>query len=182
VTEPSSAGPLQWPFVGLTVLLVLLILATPGLIGTGGPLAASGAAAACLDLDHYPGGNVTRFLVEACIGDVRYSELTLRLAAHPGWPVVASTHNLSWGYPLNVSESDWAAESTLANPVALNVSAVYVDSAGTTVTYVGAYAFNSTAGSISIQPLMSGLSSASTLALTVLPITLSLVLGPGGSS
>ena len=59
------------PFVGVSVLLVLLIFLTPNLLLGGRPAAGSLATEAELTIDHPAGGNVTHFYING-LSSVRY--------------------------------------------------------------------------------------------------------------
>jgi hypothetical protein len=156
VTDGAPIHPAQWAFAGLAVLLALLVLATPGLLGgVGGPTAGSPATEAALWIDATP-GNVTHFYVEG-IAHVRYAEIRVATGALAVWPVVGGLGTVRWSAWTNGSDVVVLATNTPANPVAVNVSAVYVDATGTTVYYLGAYALYTTDSSLRIQPLMNGL-------------------------
>jgi hypothetical protein len=155
ISPPATSGPLQWPFIGLAVLLVLLILATPELIAVG-PSAGSPQTVAVLILDQTPGANGTHFYVES-LSVLRYTTITLGVAEHVSWPVPDRGLNLTWDRWSNTTESLVALISSPANPVAVNVTAIYIDPAGATAIYRGVYAFNTTGGQTYIESLLPGL-------------------------
>ena len=168
------------PLVGVSVLLVLLIFLTPNLILGGSPAAGSLATQAELTIDHPSGGNVTHFYVNG-LSTVRYSVVQALMCTNLSWPAPSSLSNLTW---LNVSWGTGvlAAEfSTTADPVAVNVTATYVDAAGSSVEYYAIYEFYLGSGSMQGTPLAPGQSSFGTTALSALPITLLLTSTSPGS-
>jgi len=159
------------PFVGVAVLLVLLIFLTPNLLLGGQPAAGSLATQAELTIDHPTGGNVTHFYVNG-LSSVRYEMIQAQLCTNVTWPAPATVTNLTW------QNATWgigvlAAEfSTTADPMAVNVTAIYVDAAGASVEYYAIYEFTLQSGSLQGTPLAPGQSSFGTTPLSSLPVTL----------
>jgi hypothetical protein len=159
------------PFVGVSVLLVLLIFLTPNLLLGGGPAAGSLAAQAELTIDHPPSGNVTHFYVNG-LSTVRYEVVQAWMCTNLTWPAPSSLSNLTW---LNASwgTGELAAEfSTSANPVAVNVTATYVDATGSSVEYYAIYEFYLGSGSLQGASLAPGQTSFGSTPLSSLPVTL----------
>ena len=128
------------PLVGVALLLVVLIFLTPNLLSTGSPAAGTYPTQAELLVDRGTlEPNVTHLYVKS-VGNVRYANLTMALATNLTWPV--SLHEtIVWNATTVENDSLYISETTTANPVAVNVTATYVDPTGTTVVYGGAYAF-----------------------------------------
>ena len=70
--------------------------------------------------------------------------------------------------------------NTEANPVAVNVTAVYIDPTSTTVWYLGTYVLDISGGMLSIVPLLSGAASISPTPLDALPLELLLAASSTG--
>ena len=133
----SSRG-IQWPFVGVAVLLVVLIILTPNLFSsTSGGL----QTRAQLIVDRAsPSGN-TSFYVDSIGTSTRYQSIAVGLAPLPVWPYKASlsaVHNWTW---TNGTDLLVLVVSDPTNPVAVNVSVKYTDPSGGTTEYVGVYGF-----------------------------------------
>ena len=167
------------PFVAVVVLLVVLIFLTPNLMFGGTPAAGSLATQAQLRIDLPPGSETLHCYIEG-LSPVRYAVIAARVATNVSWqppPVVA---NLTWtnaSYETGVL----AAAFTVAGfPVAVNVTATYVDSGGTTVTYWGLYEFDVQGISLLTVPLAPNLPSVGATPLTSLPVTLLLPTSPPG--
>ena len=159
------------PFVGVSVLLVLLIFLTPNLLLGGRPAAGSLATEAELTIDRAPGANVTHFYVNG-LSTVRYTVIRALICTNLTWPAPTSLSNLTW---TNVS---WGTDvlaaqfASAADPLAVNVTATYVDAAGTAVEYYAIYEFDLAGGSLYGAPLVAGESSFGATPLASLPITL----------
>ena len=180
MTAGEPPPPAPWGLLGIAVLLLLLILATPGLLGgVGEPTAGSPGTVAVLWLDSVPGQG-THFYVEG-VAHARYAEIHLATSPLPSWPVPSASSNLTWGGWVNGTDIVILATSRMANPVAVNVTAVFVDASGTTVYYLGAYAFLTTSTTVRIQSLTGGLDpGAAEYSLTSLPVPLPLLASPTG--
>lgn len=152
--EPTTPppGPLQWPLVGLAVILALLIVATPTLLGVGNHTIYSPETQPVLTLARGPSGNGSSFLVEG-VSQTSYARIDIGLDGRIAWPIVSAA-NLTWTNWTNRSDTLTSSASTLANPVAINVTVEFVDSSGASVTYVAVYAFNLTGSAVFILPLL----------------------------
>jgi hypothetical protein len=169
------AGAVQWPFVGLSVLLVLLILTTPGLLRFGAPGGASAATSAVLIVDRPPGANATHFYLEG-LASTRYSHLALAAVALARWPVPPTGANVTFRNWTNATDSLNVDLISSADPLAVNVSAQLVDANGVVTTYYGVYAFNITGASVLLESLSPGLDPGTTsLLVTNLPEPLPLL-------
>lgn len=155
------------PLVAIVALLVLLILLTPNLLPTSTPAAGSLATQAELIVDRVSASNLTHFYVQG-IGDVRYMSITEQVAANVSWPPPASFANLTWGNETNWSGVLEASFASTADPVAVNVTATYVDPTGAAVEYYGIFAFQVSGGYLSIVPIAPGLSGYANLSPTPL--------------
>lgn len=178
--DARSRSRPPWLLIGLAAILIVLILATPGLLSLNNPTAGSPATEAVLVLDRPPVGNTTHLYVEG-VSDVRYASISLGLATNLSWPAPSQGAGLRWVRWANASETLEDSLVCASNPIAVNVTAYYVDSSGGEVEYVGLYAFNTTGSTMVIEPLLPGLSSgASTLPLAALPQSMPLLLVPVG--
>jgi hypothetical protein len=169
----------QWPFIGVVALLVLLLLLTPALLA---PASGPGTQAVLI-VDRPSGNNTTRFYVES-IQILRYASISIGFAHGLGWPPPATAAGLAFGQWTNVTDAVTASASDANLPDAVNVTVVYVDSAGATVTYVGVYAFGMVNGALDIvalTPELAGDAPAS-LAPGSAPQQLPLYLVPAGGS
>ncbi len=185
-----SASPGRWgrvfplPLVAIVALLVVLILLTPNLLPTSTPSAGSLATQAELIVDRVSTSNITHFYVQG-IGDVRYQMITAQLATNVSWPPPASYGNLTWGNVSNWTGVLEASFASTADPVAVNVTATYVDPTGASVEYYGLFAFQVTGGYLSLVPIGPGLGGYSNIAPTPiasLPIDLLLTATSAGSA
>jgi hypothetical protein len=149
----SPSRVVQWPLIGVAALLAVLIFVTPGLLTSAGtPTAGSLPSTAVLVVDRLPATNQTRFYVEG-LSPVRYAHIAIRLDFRPSWPAPASVRDLTWQTWTNASNTLFDNATTGANPVAVNVTAIYVDTAGTRVSYSGVYVFNATLTSLGVATL-----------------------------
>jgi hypothetical protein len=179
--SPASSGaPLQWPLLGVVVLLVLLILLTPGLLGLGQPSAGSPATQAVLIVDRAPGTNETHFYLQG-VATLRYARLDLGLAIPPSWPVVSAA-GLHWDDWVNQTDSLSVSVASAQAPVAVNVTAEFVDANGAVGYFLGAYAFEVLGPTIYLASLTPGLDpGTSSLPLTDLPQSLPLLASATGA-
>ncbi|HEV2166495.1 MAG TPA: hypothetical protein VGS23_05925, partial [Thermoplasmata archaeon] len=167
------------PFVAVVVLLLVLILLTPNLLTLGRPAAGSLETEAELLVDRPAGGNLTHLYVEG-IGTVRYASITIALArppsgVPPSTPAFNFTDRTVW------NDSIFAAETTAWDPVAVNVSATYVDTNGAIAYFVGVFEFNLTAASIATESYFPGPPSVTSTPVSALPLTFLLDSVPPGS-
>lgn len=168
------------PLVGAAVLLAVLILLTPNLISAGGgPAAGSLATQAELVVDHDPSGAVTQFYVHG-LGDVRYARITVALDPNVSWPAPSSIPTNDWTNATTLNGTLALVVDTAANPVAVNVTAVYVDPTLATVWYLGTYVLDVSGGMLSIVPLLPGAASISPTPLDALPLELLLTASSTG--
>jgi hypothetical protein len=187
---PSTSGPgggstgrVQWPFVGVAVLLVVLIILTPNLFSSS-----SGGlqARAQLIVDRASVNGNTSFYVDSIGTSTRYSSVEIGLAPLPTWPYHGSLTTVSgWSWN-NGSATLVLIASTATNPVAVNVTVKYVDPSGIATEYVGVYGFylNVTTASLDAITLLPGTSAPAAITpLTDLPIFLLLAIQtPSGPS
>jgi hypothetical protein len=169
------------PFVAIVALLVVLIVLTPNLLSSAAPSAGSLATEAELVVDRVVGANATHFYVHG-IADVRYSSIVVSLAANFSWSAPPSLPNLSFRTAVNETDVLVTLVTSSANPVAVNVTAVYVDAAGSMVSFVGVFAFDVAAGVLyetQYVPLGSGSSSTP---VSDLPLSFLLETVPAGGS
>jgi hypothetical protein len=159
-----------WPFIGAVVLLVILIFLTPNLLLNGTPAAGTLATQAELIVDRVAGNNTTHFYVNG-LGTLRYAEMRALVATNLSWPV-ATPANLSWHAVTAVNNTLSLLFVSTANPVAVNVTALYVDAAGTAIEYYGAFAFDVAGLTISILPLAPGLGTVPPTPVGALPLSL----------
>lgn len=168
------------PFVGVVVLLAVLIFLTPNLLLGGEPTAGTLATQAQLTVDLLPGAGTVHFYVQG-FSSVRYAVLAALVATNLSWPPHAAS-NLSWTNASYGTEVLAAAFSASGLPLAVNVSATYVDPAGTAVTYWGLYAFNVVGTELYTTPLDPRLPSVGATPLAALPLTLLLETEPAGGA
>jgi hypothetical protein len=154
--RPPS-GPLQWPFVGLAVVLVLFIAATPWLLGLGTNAASSPGTQAIVTVDRTgglgsPGPNATHIYIWGVSTNTQYAWINASVSTRPVYLPLAPGVPIPW-QSTNVSDTLVLGLKSTVNPLLLNVSAEYVDSAGTTVLYYGVYWLNVTTNAITVQSL-----------------------------
>jgi hypothetical protein len=168
------------PLVGAAVLLAVLILLTPNLISAGGgPTAGSLETQAELVIDHDPTGSVTQLYVHG-LGDVRYARITVQLDPNVSWPAPTFIPESNWTRTTTLNGTLAIVVDTAANPVAINVTAVYVDPTSTTVWYMGTYVLDVSGGMLSIVPLLPGAAPISPTPLSALPLELLLAASSTG--
>lgn len=126
-----------WPFVGVSLLLAALIVATPLL--TGQSSGGSFLSQPYLVIDGLPGNDSTHYYVHGESTITRYSEINLGFAYGFNWTGAFPSGPLNW--------TDWQNESSVlsvdraatGDPVAVNVSALYT-AGGVNALYVGVIA------------------------------------------
>ncbi|HTS33023.1 MAG TPA: hypothetical protein VMI55_03685 [Thermoplasmata archaeon] len=167
------------PLAAIVILLVALILLTPILLSSGQP-APGILTQAELIVDRVPGSDVTHFYVRGVGTTTRYSEMSIEWAANFTWSTAFPTGTLNWSVGANLSDVLAAVFATSANPVALNVSALYQVSGSSTL-YIGVLAFEVSGGGTSGTDLLSsvtdtpGLAGPAPVSLSNLPLTIPLV-------
>ena len=127
------------PLVGVALLLVVLIIATPVLTGqsSGGGLLAQPE----LIVDALPGNSSTHYYVRGLSTTTRYAELNLGFASGFNWTGGFPSGPLNWTGWTNESSVLSIDAGTAFDPVAVNVTALYsVD--GVNALYVGLFAFD----------------------------------------
>jgi len=172
------------PFVGVALLLVVLIVATPILTGqsNGGGIFTE----AELIVDALPGNVSMHFYVRGLSTTTRYSELNLGFASGFNWTGSFPSGALNWTDWLNASSVLSIDRGVGANPVAVNVTALY-SAGGVNALYVGVLAFymgmapGSTTETLTIASATSGISGfSSPVSDLPVPILLEYV-GTGGT-
>jgi hypothetical protein len=130
-----------WPFVGVALLLVVLILVTPVLISDGQP-APGVLTQAELIVDRVNGGNTTHFYIRGLGSTVRYAGIRVDVATNFSWSGSGTVNWTALRYSTaeNVTEVLSLGFALPDNPVALNISAYYVSPGGNAL-YVGEVAF-----------------------------------------
>lgn len=159
-----------WPFVAISVLLVVVVLLTPSLLSTGGGAGAGSIEAqAELVVDQVPGAAPLHFYVQG-FGMVRYASIAIAWTTALGWPPPASAAGLSWMNRSVANGTLVLAVTVPGTPVAVNVTAVYVDSTGLRVWYSGIYAFHLAGDTLFTVDLAPGATAVSPTAVSNLPI------------
>jgi hypothetical protein len=169
------------PFVAIVVLLLVLIGLTPNLLSTGAPSAGSLPTEAELVIDRAPSDNFTHLYVHG-IGEVRYTSIAISLDTDLTWPPTGPMSNLSFAAPTTWKNSLVATLSTAHDPFAVNITAVFVDSAGTTVDFVGVIAFDVSSGTVSQISYVPSSNSITTTPVDQLPLSILLeTVAPGST-
>lgn len=167
------------PFVAVVVLLVVLIFLTPNLLVGGSPAAGSLATQAQLRIDLPPGSTTLHCYVEG-LSPVRYAVISARVATNVSWQPLPVVANLTWSNASYDTEVLAAAFTAAGFPVAVNVSATYIDSTGTAVTYWGLYEFDLQGTTLFTVPLDPSLPSVGATPVASLPFALLLATVPPG--
>jgi hypothetical protein len=177
-SRPKAAGTtsrqLQWPFVGVVVLLILLIILTPDLFSS----AASGLQTrAQLIVERVaPGGN-TSFYVESIGTSTVYQAIDVALAPLPSWPYAGSGTGLrNWTWT-NATNTLVLVATNAMNPVVVNVTVKYTGTSGVSTEYVGVYGFYLNATTLTLDAvnlLPGGTAPPASTPLADLPIYLTL--------
>ena len=95
---------------------------------------------------------MTHFYVEG-IQILRYTSVSIGFAHNFSWPPPGPVRAMSFGGWINVTDAVTVSASDAVLPDAVNVTVVYVDSAGVSVTYAGVYAFGMSGSSLAILAL-----------------------------
>ena len=130
-----------WPLVGVALLLVLMIILTPILVSNGKP-APGFLTQAEVVVDRTTTNATFHFYVWALGETIRYDVINIGLAMSFNWTGTSSISwgRLNWTHWENGSDVLSVIVTTLANPIALNISAHYTSPSGSTW-YVGVLAF-----------------------------------------
>lgn len=176
------AGLFPWPFVGGTLLLIVLILLTPNLLTAGAPSAGSLETQAELIIDVTPGTPSGHVYLEGVGSTVRYASMTLNLFPNISWPPPHALASMRWPDPVVHTNTLDALATTNATSFAVNASAVYIDSAGVRVDYSGSYAFNGSTGMLQTVALRPGEGTFSPTPLSALPMVILLNVVPSTGS
>ena len=139
----------QWPFIGIVVLLIALIILTPNLFSSG---TASLETRAQLIVERAtPAGN-TSFYVESIGASTLYESIVVGFAPLPAWPYSGTGKDVgNWTW-VNASETLALISTSALNPVVVNVTVVYaVPSTGVLTEYVGMYGFYLNATSLNLE-------------------------------
>jgi hypothetical protein len=169
------------PFVAIVVLLVVLIVLTPNLLSSANPSAGSLPTEAELIVDHASGDNVTHLYVRG-IGLVRYTSIAVAVEGDFNWSSPPSPSILTFGTPTTWTDVLAATMTTAADPFAVNVTAVYVDASGTTVDFVGMFAFDLAGGVLSEIVYVPATGGVTTTPQSQLPLAIVLeTVSPGAS-
>jgi hypothetical protein len=183
--KTSSGSPggtksrrLQWPFIGVVLVLIVLIILTPNLFSTG---QAGLQTRAQLIVERAAPGDNTSYYVESIGTSTLYQSIDIGVALLPTWPyagTVSQLRNWSW---TNTSDSLVESAASAKNPVAVNVTVIYASSSGLRTEYVGIYGFdsNSTTLTLLAASLLAGETAPPTSTpFSDLPIFLTLAIGP----
>jgi hypothetical protein len=172
------------PFVGVALLLVVLIVATPVLTGESG--GGGILTQAELVVDALPGNLSTHYYVRGLSTTARYAEMNLGFAVGFNWTGSFPSGRLSWSNWTNASAVLSVDRAALADPVAVNVTAFYSEN-GVNALYAAVLAFDvgtpagSTTEMLTVVSATAGISGFSTPVIDLpVPILLALV-GTGGT-
>jgi len=144
----ASSRQLQWPFIGVVVLLVVLIILTPNLFSSGG--AGLQTRAQLIVERAAPDGNTT-FYVESIGTSTLYQSITVGLAPLPTWPYTGTSSELRGWTWTNASEALVLIATSARNPVAINVTVKYANPSGVPTEYVGVYGFDLNETTLTLQ-------------------------------
>ena len=169
------------PFVAIVVLLLVLIVLTPNLLSSKAPSAGSLPTEAELIVDRAPSDNLTHLYVHG-IGGVRYASISVALDRNLTWPPGSSLRSLRFPPATTWNNTLDASLSTGAVPFAVNVTAVFIDAAGTQVNFVGVYAFDVASGTVSQIGFVPASNGVTTTPVDQLPLSILLeTVPPGGT-
>jgi hypothetical protein len=129
------------PLVGVALLLALLIVFTPFLTSYGQPSAGSIFSQAELVIDALPGETNVHYYVHGLGVTARYDSIAIGLAYGFSWTGGWPSGNLTWTNWTNGSNVLVVAGNTSRLPVAVNITADYVN-AGVSALYAGEFALN----------------------------------------
>ena len=180
-TRASLAPYFPLPLVGAAVLLAVLILLTPNLLSTGAPSAGSLESQAELLVDRgTAAGNGTHLYLRG-IGLARYTTLALSWSPWNGSAPPTSYERLPLGQRVNGSELLSVSLTATATRFVVNASAAYVDAAGGTANYAGAWALEWSGGMLQVTPYGDVTGTSGPTAPDQLPLVLLLAELPQGA-
>lgn len=125
--RPSPHRLGRWfplPLVGCSTILVALILVTPVLFTNGRPTAGTYATQAELVVDHVVGSRAVDLYIRPYDSLVRYASITIAIAGNFTWTGSYVANPGSWTWT-NLSDVLEAHVRTFANPIEINITAVY---------------------------------------------------------
>jgi hypothetical protein len=178
-SDSSGSRRLRWPFIGIVLVLVVLIILTPNLFATG--QAGLQTRAQLIVERPTPGGN-TSYYVESIGTSTLYQSIAIGVAKLPSWPYIGTVTQLrNWTWTNGSDTLVWTATSSV-NPVAVNVTVIYASSTGLRTEYVGVYGFDDTNSTtptlLAIGLLSIETSPPSSTPLSELPMFLTLAIEP----
>lgn len=153
------------PLVGAAAILVVLIVLTPILIGSGVPAAGTIFTQAEVIVD-YPGTNATSYYYLHAIGNVRYTMLSIGIAENYVWDHPPPIPSLIWGNWTNGTDLVAIGAMSSGNPVALNVSAYYSTAKEGSAWYVAIIAFEVVGNTLFFRSYTSGVDVPRSVALS----------------
>lgn len=164
-TELGARRFFPIPLVGAAAILLVLILLTPVLIGTGVPAAGTIFTQAEVIVD-YPGDNATSNYYLHAIGNIRYSILSIGIAENYAWNNPPPISSLVWGNWTNATDLVAISASSSDNPVALNISAYYSTAKEGSAWYVAIVAFEVVGNTLFFRSYTSGVDVPHSVTLT----------------
>ncbi len=153
------------PLVGVAAILLVLIVLTPVLIGSGVPAAGTIFTQAEIIVD-YPGVNMTSYLYLHAIGNIRYASLSIGIAENYNWSAPPSVGSLRWGNWTNGTNLVAIDTSYAGNPVAINVSAYYTTAKVGSAWYVAIIAFEVSGNTLFFRSYTTGVDVPRSIQLT----------------
>jgi hypothetical protein len=169
------------PLVGTVVLLLALIVLTPSLIAAGGPPpAGSLETEAELIVDRVAGNATTHFYIHG-LGLVRYQSITVALGTNTTWPPPSSPSAIRWNPASWWNDSLAVVTSSPIDPVAINITALYVDSMGARIWFLGVFVFHVSGDTVYVAALLSGATSIPPTPLASLPLPIILLASSTGN-
>lgn len=131
-----------WPLVGIAIILAVLVVLTPELIANSHQPGPGLLTQAELVVDKISSNPAYHFYVWALGETIRYDVIRIGLSTDFNWTGTSTINwsQLSWSEWDNGSDLLSVSFSSIANPVALNISVHYASPSGSTW-YVGMIAF-----------------------------------------
>ncbi|MFZ0699413.1 MAG: hypothetical protein WAN74_04405 [Thermoplasmata archaeon] len=153
------------PLVGVAAILLVLIVLTPVLIGTGVPAAGTIFTQAEVIVD-YPGSNSTSYFYLHAIGNVRYANLSIGVAENYDWNTPPPIGSIVWGNWTNGTNMVVIGASYSNNPIAVNVSAYYTTAKEGSAWYVAILAFEVSGNTLFMRSYTAGVDVPHSIQLT----------------